>query len=542
MPALAAENPTLDLRRALPDAPSWGSIAPADQPAARVEWQAFRREARTFRSTPARTLLAAAVAGNGINPVRAAANQMLLAATDFDLENVTVDQYLTGHPTALADVPVDQQLGVIGYLKGVQRIVRIIRKPEAIDALLGDGIHSGLRIARMPRVQFTDGYQAVLGGGAAADDAYNAAFRVATTAQLALTTVIQSVAGNSPYAVAGGSPTKLEPRDYAKALGLLQTKANADHSASWPKLFGEDSWCDCAECSSAWGPAAYFVDLVHMIDPKHPDQPPAEALFRRRPDLQYLRLTCDNANTPIPTIDLVNEILDIDVAGDLGVVVDAKSYDSTGISAEVLRSVPQNVITEVYVSTSGKPSLATEVYPFALPFHRPLAVLRTYLDQLGTSYRDVVDAFGPRDPSQGLSHAEQLAAEDLGLSRRRFELIAGKTADVTTPVAYGYAGGAVPAWRSQLASRPRAAPPHRRHVRRSTRRGCDVLRRPGRRGDPPGARRSATVSDRQHAFAAERPTTRGIGCIASSGCGARRRGRLPTSIVCCSPSAPRTGR
>ena len=82
LPALAAANPTLDLRQSLPGAPNWGSIAGADQPAARAEWEAFRGEARAFRATPARTLLTATVAGNGVNPLRSTANQTLLAAAD----------------------------------------------------------------------------------------------------------------------------------------------------------------------------------------------------------------------------------------------------------------------------------------------------------------------------------------------------------------------------------------------------------------------------------------------------------------------------
>src|SRR5262249_15162802 len=68
MPALAAANPKLDLARPLPDTPDWGSIAPADQPAARDEWNAFQREAITFRRMPARTLLAHVREAKGANP------------------------------------------------------------------------------------------------------------------------------------------------------------------------------------------------------------------------------------------------------------------------------------------------------------------------------------------------------------------------------------------------------------------------------------------------------------------------------------------
>jgi hypothetical protein len=35
-----------------------------------------------------------------------------------------------------------------------------------------------------------------------------------------------------------------------------------------------------------------------------------EFLLRRRPDLQHLQLTCENANTLIPYIDLANEVME----------------------------------------------------------------------------------------------------------------------------------------------------------------------------------------------------------------------------------------
>ena len=164
LPALAAANPSLDLRQSLPDAPNWGSIAAADQPAARAEWEAFRGEARAFRNTPASTLLASTVAGNGVNPLRTTANQMLLAAADLDLENVSVDQYLAAHPTLLENVSTDQKPAIVGYLQSVQRVVRIVDRPEAVDTLLADGVDSALRIARMPRAHFVDRYQSAARG------------------------------------------------------------------------------------------------------------------------------------------------------------------------------------------------------------------------------------------------------------------------------------------------------------------------------------------------------------------------------------------
>jgi hypothetical protein len=455
LPALAAANPTLDLRRPLPANPNWGSIPVAEQSAAMSEWNAFRAEARAFDGMPARTLLAQVVAGAGVSPVRAVAYKALSAATDLDLEATTVDNYVAAHPTWLssAGVTATQQVAVLGYLQSVQRITRVVDEPKAIDTLLGDGVDSAGKIAQMSRAQFVERYQTVIGGADAAASAASKAFQIAATAQVALASVAYAYTSTTPWAVGGGSMTKFAVPNYAGALQLLQQTSNAT-AATWPTLFGGDSWCDCDDCQAAWGPAAYFVSLLQLLDAAHQTNTPVDQLFARRPDLQYLPLTCDNVNTPIPVIDLANEILEIAAANLLKIPVNIQSYDSTGIAPEVIRAVPQNVIAAVYAPPAGSTadSLANQIYPFTLPFHRPLAVVRAYLDQLGTSYRDVYGAFGPLTSSP-LTRVQHLAAETLALSVFQFQIITTARTGADLAKAYGYTGSEPPpnTWEQQLA-------------------------------------------------------------------------------------------
>jgi hypothetical protein len=447
LPTLAAANPTLDLTRPLPETPNWDTISVADQPAARAEWSAFQREARTFSHTPARMLLGGVVTANGANSIRAAANAFLTRST-VDLEQTTVDQYLAANPKALDDIEATDRPTVVSYLKSVQRVLRIVAKPEAVETLLGDGLNSALRIARLSRAEFVDRYANLLGGEATAQTAYSTAFRTAAMAQLALTTTAQSMADVSPWAIRGGSTSKFTIPDYGSVLNLLKTTAGAaNDAATWPHLFQGEAWCDCEECQSIYGPAAYFVDLLHMLDPDGSDPAPVDHLFDRRPDLPNLLLTCDNTNTPLPYIDLVNEILELHIAQNHGYTIPgtnppilyatSTSFDNTGIPADELRAAPQNLIDQVYDE-----ALATSVYPFTLPFQRSLAVMRAYLDQLGTTYYDLLAAFGPGDGNAGLNAAERLAAETLGLTTRQFKLIAGLPVPPDQPITlagcYGY--------------------------------------------------------------------------------------------------------
>src|SRR5262249_30139067 len=89
--SLLAANPNLDLTRSLPDDVDWRAIPAADRSSAQDQWSAFRREASTFRRTPSRTLLNSLVTTGGANPIRSAANQFLVSATDLDLEHTTVE-------------------------------------------------------------------------------------------------------------------------------------------------------------------------------------------------------------------------------------------------------------------------------------------------------------------------------------------------------------------------------------------------------------------------------------------------------------------
>ena len=44
---------------------------------------------------------------------------------------------------------------------------------------------------------------------------------------------------------------------------------------------------------------------------------PQKVLLERRPDIQHLPLTCENTNTPLPYIDVVNETLEYYVTNSL---------------------------------------------------------------------------------------------------------------------------------------------------------------------------------------------------------------------------------
>src|SRR5204863_4664772 len=86
--------------------------------------------------------------------------------------------------------------------------------------------------------------------------------------------------------------------------------------ATLEALFGEMDYCACEHCRSWLSPAAYLVNLLQFLDHDdlEEDKNPLAKLLGRRPDIEHLPLTCENTNTPLPYIDLVNETLEYFVA------------------------------------------------------------------------------------------------------------------------------------------------------------------------------------------------------------------------------------
>ena len=160
---------------------------------------------------------------------------------------------------------------------------------------------------------------------------------------------------------------------------------------------------------SILSPSAYLVDLLHYLD-----QPttasganPQTVLFGRRPDLQFLSLTCENTETALPYIDVANELLEYFVAN--GLKIDGFQGFDTGdqVTSAELIAAPQNVNDAAYTALQGA------FFPAPLPFNRPLALLRGQMAALGVSTPDAMELLRKGNCHSGL------AAQWLGLRLER---------------------------------------------------------------------------------------------------------------------------
>lgn len=166
----------------------------------------------------------------------------------------------------------------------------------------------------------------------------------------------------------------------------------------WADLFLTPDLCTCKDCRSVLSPAAYFVDLLHFLDPDvwtGSKPKPINVLLSRRPDLENIQLTCENTNTEIPYVDLINEILESYVVYGLKTPYDPENPitlppikdSSPKVTSQELAANPENTSLPAYAT------LNQTVYPITLPFNRPVEIMRTYLNFLGSSRYEMMKMF-----------------------------------------------------------------------------------------------------------------------------------------------------
>lgn len=152
-------------------------------------------------------------------------------------------------------------------------------------------------------------------------------------------------------------------------------------------LFGSQNYCHCSHCKSIFGPAAYLVDLMYFIEKNisnnvfstkldHPLY-----LKNRRPDLWKLSLTCNNTNTPIPYLEMVNEVLE-----------------------QYLETVTPR--GNIYKKLSAAKN------SIKLPFHKPLEELWLYLSHFELALPEILKLFKV-EPLQVASEQLCLSQEEL---------------------------------------------------------------------------------------------------------------------------------
>jgi len=207
---------------------------------------------------------------------------------------------------------------------------------------------------------------------------------------------------------------------------------------SMASLFGNLDFCQCEDCRSVLSPAAYFVDVLDLLGqnsaPNAAGYTPLDVLIGkdatvpgRRPDLGALPLTCENTNTAMPYIDLVNEIFEYYVAHS---TLDAgAAYDTGSSTTDDLVAEPQNILPGVYSTT-----LKHAVYPLNLPFDLWIETVRGFLDYFKIPLSNLLDMLRQANmlelfagPPATPYFRAQILAESLSITPAEYALLTSTT-------------------------------------------------------------------------------------------------------------------
>jgi hypothetical protein len=401
----------------------------------------------------------------------------------FELGQVPMDTFIDQNKDRIFQgIASDQVEATTQRAKLLYRLHQITPSNEALKTALDLGFTSAHDVVAVSSKVFLKRYGEYFPSRYEAELMYRKAQQVTAVIYNALT-MIKLVNSTPPiYAVSGLK----EQHEDAKA----QLKAKLKVYPTMESLFGSLDFCDCEHCRSVLSPAAYFVDLLKFLDPNeeewegtpkekgtlgiwredhnglpypfsdesalnaflenwtktHPNEKapdpkektfvtekkPYDILVERRPDLPHIPLTCENTNTVLPHIDVVNEILEYYVA--YKKLARDAVHDTGEATTPELLAEPQYVVPKAYSS------LKEAIYPLILPFDLWLETIRQFFDHFDMPLWHVSEVFRKTDNLFDPKAAYDRSAifiEYLGLSPSEYGIFTSLTSDRWYEL-YGY--------------------------------------------------------------------------------------------------------
>ena len=389
---------------------------------------------------------------------------------DFEIGAQPVQQYIAQKKLQVPELQVSDE--IVKQVKRVQRLYQVTTSDQAMTGLMKRGIDAAHHVVRYDRETFVQAFAEDLGGADNAAQTYDKSVQVHNAV---LNVAIGYLTARNGIGL-GAQPLKAVRQASGAATQILQPvpkgllDENAADVIAYPTLeglFGEMDFCACDHCRSILSPAAYLVDLLlfmgadeqasaefltnwksnhagapypfpnqaawtdHQNDwnAMRPGQPipntemtPLNVLLSRRPDIQHLPLTCENTNTALPYIDVVNETLEYFIANNVQQfsLNGYAGHDTDGADSADLMANPQFVMDSAYAT------LKRGRFPSPLPFHQPLERLRRYFNKFEVPLPLAMERLRKSDDLERGANPygwRDILMEELLLSRDEYEIL-----------------------------------------------------------------------------------------------------------------------
>jgi hypothetical protein len=340
------------------------------------------------------------------------------APLGYSLGRTPLNAFLKNSSRSLPAMDADSTAS----LKTLHRLYQITPSSESLQAAVKLGFTSAQNIASYTKDEFITNFASAFPPGEA-----SLVYRQAQTVSAVTFNFFSMAKQLDTLPPIYGLSASDDDRQNAKNAIVQQFPSMAS-------LFGNMDFCDCEDCRSVLSPAAYFVDVLEFLNGSAANSKgytPLDVLIGskdgklpgRRPDLGALPLTCENTNTAMPYVDLVNEILEYYIANSH---LDTNyAYDTGTATTADLTAEPQHILPQVY---NGP--LKEAVYPLNLPFNLWIETVRGFLNYFQAPLARVLDTLRPVDNLELFSDASaypyyraQILAEALGLSPSEYEVL-----------------------------------------------------------------------------------------------------------------------
>ena len=293
----------------------------------------------------------------------------------FSLTEHDSKKYEVEHPHA---IKITSEI-LLNKLHILQRIFRLTDDVDAVAYLINNGFESATSIAQLDEDYFVAEHALGIGTKEKATQIHRVAksFMAEATFTIGrfhrnlnendrmLPATSRGVTPNLRVIAAGGNV-----RGDSTLTNVAPPRIPTAISPTWKNLFGNINRNGATEGQSVLSASAYFVDLLNFFKS---NEEPYKKFLQRRPDLLNLELTKANAEVAMPTIDLVNELLECLAGNDEETTADTVA-NQTPSEATVasLRAEPlkwEKDSEGLARQTIANKKLMTHAYPAMLPLN-----------------------------------------------------------------------------------------------------------------------------------------------------------------------------
>lgn len=307
---------------------------------------------------------------------------------DFSLDKDFLDEYIEKHSLTFDE---DEAGFSINDIKTLQRLYRLTTDFDSIIYLLRNDFTSAYQIAQSSEGDFVAKHYAGLGTMKNAKQIYCLAAQYTSEVSLQMAKYYGSLTeqGTSfPATPRGMTASPSENSNRSGQSNVAPSRIKQPVIANWKNLFGVLNKNAALKGQSVLSPSAYLMDLLDFLKEDGYD-----ILYERRPDIWNLLLSKENAESSLPTIDIIVELLEFLAAQKS---LRGLNYNTSSKKSDAaLRAEPEFAgnLDDAYAELISSP------YPMDLPRNFHAEKMLALLKNVSLSVNDLIQA--QKSPSGG---------------------------------------------------------------------------------------------------------------------------------------------